>query len=295
MKRIFLAALVVSLLFFGCTEQASKPTSGPVSDLGHLDLILDSSTWFAIKNDSFIQKEFGVINIDTGYYGGKPSYDLYLLGQLNFLHLSLVKGFWDNQQGGAVIVFQTQKPGQKEALLSSWKQFYKDSLFIHSFKGSDFTLDEVMAWYERDTSKPKEANIFANLTTYSVDAYKNWGISDSIINAGLAMKQFMGDWGGEPLKTRLFNSIAELHITINQREFKEIESALLSVGYNENKNNFTHASNPAIHITTTEEKTKSKYSKIKFKLNRSTGEKEIIFSPTLKLNLSGVDGWLIFN
>ena len=295
MKQIIFAILVVSLSLLGCTEQASKSVIAPISDLGHIDVVLDSITWYAIKNNSFIQNEFGVLEVDTSYYGGKPSYDLYILGHLNFLHISLAKGFWDNQQGGGALVFQTQKPGQKTALFNSWNQIYKDSLLIHSFKGSDFTLDEIMAWYVHDTTKPKEAALFANLTTYSVDAYKNWGISDSIVNAGLAMKQFMGDWGGEPLKTRLFNSITELYITINQQEFKEIQSALLAVGYNENKSNFSHASNPAIYITTQKENTKSKYTKIKFKLNRSIGEKEIVFSQVAKLKLSGGEGWFLFD
>lgn len=295
MKQFFFATLVVSLSFFGCAEQESQLKNAPISDLGHIDIILDSVTWYAIKNDSFIQNEFGVLNVDTAYYGGKPSYDLYVLGHLNFLHLSLAKAFWNNQQGGAVLVFQTQKPGQKEALLNSWKQFYKDSLFVHSYKGSDFTLDEIMAWYKRDTTKPKEAKIFANLTSYSVDAYKKWGITDSIVSAGLAMKQFMGDWGGDPLKSRLFNSITELYMTINQKEFKEIKSALLAVGYKENNNNFTHASNPPVYITISEENTKSKYSKVKFKLNRSIAEKEIVFSPMAKLKLSGTEGWFVFN
>jgi hypothetical protein len=289
------ATLIILLSLFGCTEQASKSIHAPISDLGHIDVILDSATWYAIKNDSFIQNEFGVLNVDTAYYGGKPSYDLYVLGHLNFLHLSLAKAFWDNQQGGGVLVFQTQKPGQKESLLNSWKQFYRDSLFVHSFKGSDFTLDEVMAWYKHDTTKPKEANIFANLTTYSADAYKNWGITDSIVSAGLAMKQFMGDWGGEPLKTRLFNSISELYMTINQREFKEIKSALLAVGYEENQNRFTHSANPPIYVTINEENQKSKYSKVKFKLNRSVADKEIVFSPMAKLKLSGTEGWFVFN
>ncbi len=295
MKHTILIASLVAIFIFGCTEHASKSKDTPVSDLGHIDVILDSVTWYAIKNDSFIQNEFGVLNVDTTYYGGKPSYDLYLLGQLNFLHLSLAKDFWNNQQGAGVLVFQTQKPGQIEPLLNSWKQFYKDSLFVHSFKGSDFTLDEIMTWYKSDTAKQKEARIFANLTSYSADAYKNWGISDSIVNAGLAMKQFMGDWGGEPLKSRLFNSITELHMTINQQEFKEIKSALLAVGYKENKNSFTHSANPSIYITTSEEKVKSKYTKVKFRLNRSIAEKEIVFSPMAKLKLSGTEGWFIFD
>jgi hypothetical protein len=295
MKNIIITALLVSIFFFGCTEHASKSKDAPISDLGHIDVILDSVTWYAIKNDSFIQNEFGVLNVDTAYYGGKPSYDLYILGHLNFLHLSLAKAFWNNQQGAGVLVFQTQNPGQIEPLLNSWKQFYKDSLLVHNYKGSDFTLDEIMAWYNHDTTKPKEAHIFANLTSFSVDAYKNWGITDSIISAGLAMKQFMGDWGGDPLKTRLFNSITELYMTVNQQEFKEIKSALLAVGYEENKNSFTHSANPPIYVTISEENVKSKYSKVKFKLNRSIAEKEIIFSPMAKLKLSGTEGWFVFN
>lgn len=146
MKHNYLAAFLVSIFIIGCTVHESKSKDAPISDLGHIDVILDSATWNAIKNDSFIQNEFGVLNVDTAYYGDKPSYDLYVLGHLNFLHLSLAKGFWNNQQGAGVLVFQSQKPGQKEPLLNSWEQFYKDSLFIHSFKGSDFTLDEIMAW-----------------------------------------------------------------------------------------------------------------------------------------------------
>lgn len=140
-----------------------------------------------------------------------------------------------------------------------------------------------------------EAHIFANLTSYSVEAYKNWGISDSIVSAGLAMKQFMRDWGGEPLKTRLFNSITELYMTINQQEFKEIKSALLAVGYKENKNSFTHSANPSIYVTTSEEKVKSKYTKVKFRLSRSMAEKEIVFGPMAKLKISGTEGWFVFD
>ena len=295
MKQILLTLIIVSFSVLGYTQQASKSTNAPVSDLGHIDVILDSTTWYAIRNNSFIQNEFGVLNIDTAYYGKKPSYDIYVLGQLNFLHLSLAKAFWNDQQGGGVLVFQTQKPEQKEILLNSWKQFYKDSLFVHSFKGNDYTLNEIMAWYKPDSTKPKKARMFANLTTYSADAYKNWGITDSMVKTGLVMKQFMNDWGGEPLKSRLFNSITELYMTINKQEFKEIESSLLAVGYRESKNNFTHPSKPAIYISISEENTGSKYSKVKFKLNRSVAEKEIIFSPIAKLKLSGNEGWFVFN
>lgn len=291
MKQILLLVFII----ISCQKKTSISVNSSISDLGHIDVVLDSATWNAIKNDSFMQKEFGVLDSDTAYYWGKPSYDLYVLGQLNFLHLSLAKAFWDNKQGSGVLVFQTQRPEQSDSLYKSWKYFYNDSLFVHTYKGSDFKLDEVMAWYKYDTTKPKEARIFANLTTYSSEAYKNWGITDSIVNSGLAMKQFMLDWGGEELETKLFHSITELYMTINQQEYKEIKSALLAVGYVENRNTFTHIANPPIYISISEENTKSKYSKVKVKLNHTISEKEIVFSPLAKLMLSGDEGWFIFN
>ncbi|HEV8080016.1 MAG TPA: hypothetical protein VGP43_04840 [Chitinophagaceae bacterium] len=183
----------------------------------------------------------------------------------------------------------------KDSLLLAWKQFYKDSLIIHTYKGSEFILDEIMAWYKSDASKPKEASIFANLTSYSADAYHNWGITNSIINAGLAMKQFMTAWGGKKLETKLFHSITELHMTLNQKEFKEIKSSLLATGYRGNKNNFTHPFNPKIYITVNEQKGKSKYSKVKFKLTKAVSKREIVFSPNAALKLSGKEGWFLFN
>lgn len=289
------AAVSLTILLLSCTSPAPQRIKGPASDLSHIDLILDSSTYQAIKNDPFMQKEFGVLNIDTAYYGGKPSYDLYLLGDLNFLHLSLAKGYWNNQAGGGVLVFQTRKPSMIDSVLISWKQFYKDSLAIHTYKGSDFTLDEVMTRYTPDSLEQKEPTIFANLTSYSADAYQNWGISDSLVDAGLSMKRFMEGWAGEELKRKLFHSIEELHMTMNQNEFKEIRSALLAIGYQENEDTFTHAYNPVVYVTLSEDSDRPKYSKVKFRINDAALEKEIIFSPRMMLKLRAGEGWLVLN
>lgn len=295
MKTI--SAILFTILMAGACSQKKKEiqATGPVSDFCHIDLVVDTATWMAIKNDSFFQKEFAVMEIDTAYYEGKPSYDIYALGQLNFLHISQAKGFWTDQNGGGVLVFQTQKPGMKDSILAAWKQFYKDSLYVHTYKGSDFTLEEVMPWYKSDSTKPKQPGIFPNLTSYSADAYKNWGITDSMVNRGLAMKQFMVSWGGKELDSKLFDAITELHMTINQKEFIEIRSALFCMGYTEHNNTFTHSFNPAVYITVTEEKGKPKYSLVKFKLKKAVEEKEIIFSSSLTLKLNGNEGFLILN
>ncbi|HEV8080015.1 MAG TPA: hypothetical protein VGP43_04835 [Chitinophagaceae bacterium] len=61
-------SILVFYLFFVvvCKGQSSTlKTASPVSDLGHIDVIIDSATYYAIKNHSFIHKEFGVLEIDT--------------------------------------------------------------------------------------------------------------------------------------------------------------------------------------------------------------------------------------
>ncbi|MGB4845294.1 MAG: DUF5829 family protein [Ferruginibacter sp.] len=294
----YISPVLFTMIMLCACNNSKKETqsTGPVSDLCHIDLVVDTATWMAIKNDSFFQKMFAVLETDTAYYGGKPSYDLYALGQLNFLHISQAKGFWTDQQGSGVVVFQTQKPGMKDSLVASLRQYFKDSLNIRTYNGQDFTLDEIMPpWNKPDSTKPMEPGMFANLTSYSADAYKNWGITDSMVNAGLAMKQFMGSWGGKELESKLFDAITELHITINQKEFVEIRSALLCMGYAENNNKFTHSFNPSVYISVSEEKRKPKYSKVKFRLTRAVEEKGIIFSPSLTLKLNGKEGFLILN
>lgn len=151
-----------------------------------------------------------------------------------------------------------------------------------------------MIWHNEDSMKQKEARMFSNLTSFSVNAYKNWGITDSIVAAGLGMKEFMNGWGGEGLKNKLFNSITELHMSINEKELIDVNSALLAMGYKRNKNNFSHPINPGVYINVTEEKGKSKYSKVRFKLNRSVPDKEIVFSPIATLQLKDDDGWFLF-
>ncbi len=70
-----------------------------------------------MKTDSFFQTAFGNLYIDTASYGGKPSYEIFILGSLNFLHFNLAKEFWNNQEGGGVAIFQSEKPGQKDSLI----------------------------------------------------------------------------------------------------------------------------------------------------------------------------------
>lgn len=257
----------------------------PVSDLGQIDIILDSSAFYAILRDSFLTNQFAVVSQDTTMYS-KPSYDLYMLGSEAFLHISLAKEYWENKAGSAVMIFQTRRPGKGDSLLLLWKQFFKDSLYFHSFKGSDFDLEEIMPYRKKDTTKPATPNFTPLLTSYSTQGYKNWGFNDSIISNGLSMKSFLQSWDASS-QTKLFVRIKSLHLQILKQEFAEMESALYAVGYTHHNDHFMHEFNPKIYYIITDSNTVPKYKRIEIALTESTDERKIQLGNMYSIHVKG--------
>jgi Family of unknown function (DUF5829) len=276
MKHL-LIIMLAALSFSSCKEE-KKTFAAPVSDLGHVDLVLDSAAFHAILQDSFLVNEFAVVSQDTTMYA-KPSYDIYLLGIEAFLHVSLAKAYWENKAGSAVMIFQTRRPGKHDSLLLAWKQFYKDSLNATSFKGGDFNTGEVLPYRKKDSLKPAEPNFTPILMSYSVKGYKNWGFSDSIITNGLSMQEFMRSWDSRTA-SRLFKKVRALHIQLDQQEFTEMESALYTMGYTKKEKAFTHEFNPSVYYTITETNLVPKYTKIEIELAAKTPEQTIQLGDT---------------
>ena len=216
----------------------------------------------------------------------KPSYDIYLTGQEAFLHISLAKEYWANKAGSGVMIFQTRRPGKEDSLLLAWKQYYHDSLNYHTFKGGDFELGEIMPYRKRDSSKPVQPNFTPILTSYSTQAYKNWGFNDSVITNGLSMKEFMNSWD-QHTQSKLFKKIKSLHVQLTKQEYAETESALLAMGYKKEENSFVHAYNPSIFYTITEMNVVPKYSKIEIELTEPVEEKKIQLGNMYKVLVNG--------
>ena len=89
------AIIIASILIMHSCSQKAATFSAPESDLGHVDLILDSAAFHAVLQDSFFRQEFSSLFQDTTMYS-KPSYDIYLTGQEAFLHISLAKEYWND-------------------------------------------------------------------------------------------------------------------------------------------------------------------------------------------------------
>jgi len=266
-------------------SQRQETFSAPESDLGHIDLILDSAAFHAVLQDSFFRKEFSSLFQDTTMYS-KPSYDIYLTGQEAFLHISLAKEYWNDKAGSGVMIFQTRKPGMDDYLNKAWKQFYKDSLNYHTFKGGDFELGEIMPYRKRDSSKTVQPNFTPILTSYSAQAYKNWGFNDSVINGGLSMRSFMYSWD-TTTKNKLFKKIKSLHVQITNQEFAEMESALETMGYTKEANGFIHAYNPSVYYSITETNVVPKYTKIEIELAEPANERVIQLGNMYNVQVNG--------
>jgi hypothetical protein len=271
MKQL-LKILLVACCFSACKGQ-NKAFTAPFSDLGHIDLILDSISFNAILQDSFLRNEFAVLSQATTMYS-KPSYDIYLLGQEAFLHISLAKEFWENKAGSGSMIFQTRRPGKSDSLHLAWKQFHNDSLGHHTFKGGDFELGEIYPFRKKDSLKPVEPEFTPFLTSYSAQGYKNWGFNDSVINNGLSMKEFMNSWDKNS-QSKLFKKIKALHVQLTKQEFAEMESALYTMGYTKETNGFFHSFNSSVYYTITETNVVPKYTKIEIELAERSEERII--------------------
>ncbi|SDB58424.1 hypothetical protein SAMN03097699_2308 [Flavobacteriaceae bacterium MAR_2010_188] len=275
-KTIFMKQIITILLTACCLSACKKEQKllpVPVSDLGHVDLILDSTAFHAILQDSFLTNEFAVLSQDTTMYS-KPSYDIYLTGREAFLHISLAKEYWADKAGSGVMIFQTRRPGKADSLLLGWKKFYRDSLIKHTFEGGDFSLGEIMPYRKKDSTRPVQPNFTPLLTSYSAQAYKNWGFNDSLINNGLPMQEFMNSWD-TATQSKLFKKLKSLHVQLTEQEFTEMESALQTMGYEKQANGFTHAFNPSVYYTITEKNEVPKYTRIEIELAGAAAERTI--------------------
>lgn len=283
--RLWILFGVVILFAFSC---GTKQTyfKAPISDLGHIDLVLDSIDYYSVINDTFLTGDFGLYFRDTVTYGGKPSYDIYLAGQENFLHISLAKGYWQDKAGSGIIVFQTRKPEMKDSLLNTWKQYYTDSLISHVFNGDDFDLGEILTYRPKGQGSDKQAVFFSNLTSYSQQSLKNWGMSDSSIANGISMPEFMKGWDAS-IPSKLFKKITQLNVQVTQNEFKDLESALKTVGYTQTGNSFNHKSNPEVFFKIVSESQIPKYTRIEIELSQPTSERNISIGNSYNITVKG--------
>lgn len=291
MKYKLVLFVVLTILNTGCDTRQSI-LKAPTSDLGHIDLILDSIGYYSIVNDTFLTQSLALFFQDTVIYGSKPSYDLYLAGQENFLHISLTKGYWKGKSGSGVLVFQTRKPDMKDSLLIAWKQYYSDSLTSHVFNGPDFDLGEVMTYQPEVQDSIPQASFFSNLTSYSKRSLQNWGFNDSAIVNGISMREFMIDWDSTTQR-KLFNRIVRLHMQLTESEFTDLESALRTVGYAQKGRHFTHHSNPDISVDILSEVRLPKFKEIELELSQPTSERTFAIGRSYEAKVKGTKMILI--
>ena len=282
MQKLFLIFLAPMLSIMTCHGDVDKLTA-PASDLGHVDLVVDSNAFHSILQDSFLRNEFAVLYQDTTMYS-KPSYDIYLLGQEAFLHISLAKEYWDNKAGSGVMIFQSRKPGKDDSLYNAWKQFYPDSLLHKTFKGGDFDLGEILPYRKKDTTRPASPGFTPILTSYSEQAYKNWGFNDSMIVNGVSMKSFMHSWD-TTAQQRLFKKIKALHVQVTDQEFKEMKSALETMGYQFANDHFMHTDNPVIYFSIIQNNKAIRYQKIEIELSSVAPERIIHLGNTYTIRI----------
>lgn len=273
MKKIVFFALC--MLHFLESHSQSKAAPLPVTDFFHLDLVVDAEDFEQIRTDKFWAGDFGASFVDTSAINGKPSIELYLLGQETFLHINLNKGYWENRTGGGGIIFQSRFPDNLDSIANAWQQFYPDSIIRRNVKFSAGNeVAELAPYSKRDSASPVVPSVYPVLLSFSRPSYLNWGFTNEQINQGITMKEYMSSWDTS-LNKKLFRKITAIHVRVTETERKWLESGLKTAGYQNHKNVFTHGEGPTFYLEKTEAAVVPRVSRIDILLSTAVEEKKL--------------------
>lgn len=288
-KISLILAVYIAALLSGCSSE-NKLSGLPEIYLGHVDIILDTATVRAIRSDEFLTKVFSFSFADTLNMAGKPSYDMFLFGRENFLHISEARGFYENQAGGLGIILQSRRPGVKDSIMTGWKKFTDLALEVNTSKGDGYQLDEVMPLLNwNNITQPR---IIPYISTFSSGMYEKIGLKDSVAS-GVTMRTFIRAQGGPVTDNILFSKIEELYINATEQENKILKSALLASGFEESAGTYTHRSSGKIIVNVKDNGSPNKLSKMKIRLASGTQPIEKTYS-RLRLSIKNDEAWFYF-
>lgn len=287
MKLYLILCFFAISIISGCGSEKEK-IPVPTSFLGHVDIILDTTTIRQIAEDEYMMKTFGISNFDTIVIGNQKSYDMFIIGRGNFLHFSQAKEFYQNQPGGVNLIFQSKKPEMKDSLMNTWKKFTDFALDVNVSSGTGFTLYEIMPLYSMtNVTHPRVMPI---LSTYSTESYRTWGFADSLIN-GVGMRTFLSGYGSSAV---LFDKIAEVHLNATSKELEVLKSGLFAAGYTDEGSEYKLPGSATVFVTVNENENLNRLVSIKFALSRVLSEPYEKTFNRLKVSLQGNTGWFTY-
>ena len=236
----------------------------PKSDFSHIEVIIDSADFQTLIKNSFIKDSLGTCAYDT-IQKSPLVISYYINGLENFIHFNPNKGHFASQRGTAYLIFQSRRPGQGKELEKQWKSVSADSLKAYSFKGPDFLLTEIVLKKHWDISGTRTNHLIPMLSSYSVAAYKKWGLGDS---SEVSMKDFLG---GDSAKR--FIKILSVKLAIAGNELNALTSMLKVTGYEQRGNKFVKQGQPEITYTLNESKNEFKVKEFVLQLTSSSTTK----------------------
>jgi hypothetical protein len=287
MKYYLILCVFFISIISGCGSEKEK-IPVPVSFLGHVDIILDTTTIRQIAEDEFMMKTFGISNFDTLTLNNQKSYDMFLIGRENFLHFSQAREFYQNQQGGVNLIFQSKKPDMKDSLMNTWKKFTDFALDVNISSGTGFTLYEIMPLYSMtNVAHPR---VMPVLSTYSTESYRTMGFADSL-STGVGMRTFLSGWGSSAV---LFDKITEVHLNATSKELEVLKSGLFAAGYTEDGSEYELPGSATVFVTVNENENLNRLVSLKFALSRVLSEPYEKTFNRLKVSFEGNTGWFIY-
>ncbi|MBK7870396.1 MAG: alpha/beta hydrolase [Saprospiraceae bacterium] len=148
-------------------EQAKKT---PIVYLNHLNLVLDSKTYQAIANASFLKDEFSNVVQTTVESEGQSWTGMYLFGEHTYVELFEEKVGVDRSKGSSAIAFGVEKWGESEIIYQRLKR-QVDTSATHFLRNRTIENKEVPWFY---TATINYHDYAAQLRTWVMEGHRDY-------------------------------------------------------------------------------------------------------------------------
>ena len=278
LKRIL---FVFGIKFYLGLVSFSQPSTGktaPIFQLNHVDVCIDSVTFNAVLNNTFLRDSLAYMKVFTDSTGS----EILLLGQRNFLHLLPDKGFFVNRLGACLLVHHCFKWTETARITEYLQNISGIPLYNRPYASSTLHIDYINVQEESENNLLKVIAITQN---HSKKDYLSWGYTQANLENGITQTKYMKDYVGKETSSKLFLDIKNLTLDANKKEHDYMTRLLKAYGYKKNGSSYRLNGSPIIYLRKLH--SKNRKVKITILLNKTIEQKSLSVSNKMSLAIKG--------
>ena len=256
--------------------------------LNHVDMAVDSLTFYALLNSRFIAGAFS----STKIFRDSTGMELLVRGQEHWLHFLPDKGFYKHRLGAVVLQHNSYVWMGIDTLMKHLQSFTSDSLYNRPYRSGGENTDHVHVYEELDDTLSL-LKFIPQLQKFSKADYLSWGYTEDDLANGISQEREMRDYVGKETADKLFKSIRSIHVSISPDEEKRMPPLLEGYGYRRAGDKFYLPGSPVLFVNPV--KNNTRVNTIHIQLTKPVRKKTVRISENCTLVMAGKDAWLSYS